>query len=72
MASILYKEREDRIAELIVTLSERDRDARAACVRMMGAISVLARNMNKANRFQCAEVLRSSADEIEQEPRCIC
>jgi hypothetical protein len=72
VVSLLHSEREQRIAELIVTLSERDRDSIAACVRMLAAIAVLGKAMNKVNRYHCARVLREASDQIEHEPQLIC
>jgi hypothetical protein len=65
------EEREDEIARLIFALA-RDRDARAACVRMLATISVLAKQMSAANRMCCAAAMRSASDEIEVCPQSIC
>jgi hypothetical protein len=67
-----HSEREDRIAELIFLLSDRDRDARAACRRMMATIAILGAAMDRTNRLYCAEALRSVGDEVEYEPRPVC
>ena len=72
MVNLLHSEREDRIAELIFMLSDRDRDARAACRRMMGAIAVLGKAMDKQNRFYCATALDEVGDDVLNESRPVC
>jgi len=58
-------QREDKIAELIFSLTQRDRDSVAACCRLAGAIAIVGKGMNTTNRMHCAEMLRSVGDDVE-------
>jgi hypothetical protein len=57
---------DERLAMLCCSVIERDPGATAAVKGLIAVATAMARRLNVEQRFELAEVLRDSADEIER------